>query len=70
MTDVDGAKIAGVLSDLVGQCEAVAVLAGQKAKQEQAAEALSRFHRQQNLTDGLTSTASVAAALRRHGRSH
>lgn len=76
MTDVEGASLGAVLDALVAgmtaaQFDELSQRTGHKSGKEQAAETLSRFQRQQNLTgeDGLASRASAEAALRRHGRS-
>ncbi|WNG92650.1 hypothetical protein [Mycobacterium sp. ITM-2016-00318] len=73
--NVEGASLGDVLDALVAgmsseQFSELAERTGHKSGKERAAEALSRFQRKQNLTgeDGLASTASAEAALRRHGR--
>lgn len=76
MTEVEGASLGAVLDALVAgmtaeQFDQLADRTGHRDSKEKAAAALSQFHRQNNLTgdDGLASTASAEAALRRHGRS-
>ena len=76
MTEVEGARLGDVLDSLVAgmtteQFDQLADRTGHRDSKEKAAEALSLYTRQQNLTgeDGTASTAAAAAALRRHGRS-
>lgn len=75
MTDpiTERASMGDVLDTLVAsmtaaQFDELAQRTGHKSSQEQAAEALSQFRRQQNLAAGDASLQTVAAALNRKGR--
>ena len=75
MTDqpTEGASLGAVMDALVAgmttaQFDELAQRTGHKSDQEQAAEALSRFQRQQNLADGNANEAAVLAAFKRKGR--
>ena len=75
MTEVEGARLGDVLDSLVAGMTAdqfgeLAERTGHKSAKEKAAEALSRFQRQQNLAgdDGKASTEATAAAIKQRRR--
>jgi hypothetical protein len=76
MTEVEAASLGAVLDALVAgmttqQFDQLADRTGHRDSKAKAADAISQYTRQQNLTGegGTASTAAAAAALRRHGRS-